>query len=339
MLSRPLLFALVLAANVAASACDEKVDGLDVSSPPGIRPSSLSEVRSWAYQIQGLDEEGAADALANSSYEMLVIEPTRTFRGAEGFDTAGLVSRLHERGKLVLAYIDIGEAEDYRTYWDDGWRAPGPGVPGEPDFLVTTDPDGWSGNYPVAYWDERWKDIVIYDDDSFINSVVDDGFDGVYLDWVEAFSDVHVAAAARAQGRDSAQEMADFVGEIRTYGREKSPGFLIVAQNGADLIEEVPEYTEVIDGLAAEDVSYSGAADTEWGDPESGDTPTPTDYQAYLLELFELYQEAGVPVFCVDYVLQDEHVEEAYQLHQEIGCLGYVTQTPLSGLTDTPPPD
>ena len=116
MLSRPLLFALVLAANVAASACDEKVGGLDVSSPPGTRPSSLSEVRSWAYQIQGLDQEGAADALTNSPYEMLVIEPTRTLLGAEDFDTAGLVSRLHERGKLVLAYIDIGTAEDYRTY-------------------------------------------------------------------------------------------------------------------------------------------------------------------------------------------------------------------------------
>ena len=23
--------------------------------------------------------------------------------------------------KLVIAYIDIGEAEDYRTYWQPGW--------------------------------------------------------------------------------------------------------------------------------------------------------------------------------------------------------------------------
>jgi endo-alpha-1,4-polygalactosaminidase (GH114 family) len=56
------------------------------------------------------------------------------------------------------------------------------------------------------------------------------------------------------------------------------------------------------------------------------------------MELLEIYREAGIPLFCVDYALQPEHVEEAYRRHQEAGCLGYVSQTPLSRLTETPQP-
>ena len=299
--------------------------------------TSLNGVRSWAYQIQGLDKSGADDALVDSPYDLLVIEPTRSAKGSEDFDTAGLVARLHERGKLVLAYLDIGEAEDYRFYWEDDWRRPGRGAAGEPGFLVTVDPDGWSGNYPVAYWDQRWKDVVIYGEHSLLNMVLEDGFDGVYLDWIEAFGEPSVAAAAAAQDIDPAAEMVQFVREVDQYARERSPAFVVVAQNGADLAEEVPQYLEVIDGLAQEDLSYGGEADTEWGDPDSGDVPTPEEDRLYLMELLELYREAGIPLFCVDYALQSDHVEEAYRRHQEAGCLGYVSQTPLSRLTGTPP--
>jgi cysteinyl-tRNA synthetase len=300
--------------------------------------TSLNLVHSWAYQIQGLDSQGAADALVNSPYDMLVIEPTRSAKGSEDFDTAGLVARLHERGKLVLAYLDIGEAEDYRLDWRDDWRPPRRRAAGEPDFLVTVDPGGWSGNYPVAYWDQRWKDIVIYGEGSLLDMVLDDGFDGVYLDWIEAFNDPSVTAAAAAQGFDPAVEMVQFVREVGQYARERRPGFVVVAQNGADLAEEVPQYLEVIDGLAQEDLSYGGAADTEWGDPESGDIPTPEEDRLYLMALLEIYRQAGIPLFCVDYALQPKHVEESYRRHREAGCLGYVSQTPLSRLTETPPP-
>ena len=332
------MFALLLALSLAAPACAGVAKRVDGPRDRRAGAASLHDVRSWAYQIQGLEEDGAVEALVNSAYDMLVIEPTRSVRGSAGFDTAGLVARLHQRGKLVLAYIDIGEAEDYRLYWEEDWQAPGQGMAGEPDFLVTLDPDGWSGNYPVAFWDERWKAIVIYDDESLLNMALADGFDGVYMDWIEAFSDPSVAAAAAAQGRDPALEMVRFVGEIRTYSREKWPAFLVVAQNGADLVELASQYTEAIDGLAQENLFYAGAADTEWGDPRSGDISTSTADREYLLDLLEVYREAGVHLFCVDYTLRPEHAADAYRQHQEAGCAGYVSQSPLSRLTDTPPP-
>jgi cysteinyl-tRNA synthetase len=299
---------------------------------------NLDSVTSWAYQIQELEAEGAVDALVASDYDLLVIDPTRSTVGSEDFDTAGLVARLHGRSKLVLAYIDIGEAEDYRSYWQADWEAPSAGGPGSPDFLLTVDPGGWSGDYPVAYWDQRWKSIVIYDEDSLLDMALDDGFDGIYMDWIEAYSDEDVEVAADAQGLDPAPEMVAFIREIRDYARGRHAGFLLVAQNAAELAQERPEYLGLIDGLAQEDLSFGGEADSEWGDPSSGDIPTSQEDQEHLIELFGLYQQAGLPIFCVDYALWEDNVRQAYDTAEQAGCLGYVSQTPLSRLTETPPP-
>jgi cysteinyl-tRNA synthetase len=324
---------------VLVTADGARCEGMPVYSPQEARRLNLRSVKSWAYQIQGLEEEGAVDALAHSDYDLVVVEPVRSLKGSEDFDTAGMVARLHAAGKLVLAYVDVGEAEDYRRYWADDWVPPSAHEPGEPDFLMTVDPAGWSGDYPVAFWDERWKDIVIYGDDSLMDMVLDDGFDGVYLDWIEAYQDESVATAAENLGLDPAQEMAAFVQEIAGYGRGRSESFVVIPQNAADLAQDVPGYLDVIDGLAQEDLSFRGEADTEWGDRESGDIPTSPDDQEHLLELFGLYLGAGVPLFCIDYALEQANVQTAYAAASDAGCLGYVSQTPLSRLTETPPPD
>jgi cysteinyl-tRNA synthetase len=323
---------------VLITADGARCERMPVHSPQEARRLNLRRVESWAYQIQGLDEEGAIDALVSSDYDLIVIEPVRSLVGAEDFDTAGLVARLHAESKLVLAYLDVGEAEDYRLYWSDDWVAPSAGEPGEPDFLITVDPDGWSGNYPVAFWDQRWKNVVIHDENSLMDMVLDDGFDGVYLDWIEAYLDETVAAAAERLGIDPAQEMVAFVREIAQHGRARSESFLVIPQNAAELAQEVPEYLEIIDGLAQENLSFRGEADTDWGDPESGDIPTAADDQEYLLELFDLYLGAGLPVFCTDYALEQPNVQTAYATARDADCLEYVAQTPLSRLTETPPP-
>jgi hypothetical protein len=132
--------------------------------------------------------------------------------------------------------------------------------------------------------------------------------------------------------------MVALVREIAEHGRERSENFLVIPQNAAGLAQAVPEYLEVIDGLGQEDLSFGGEADTEWGDPTSGDIATSPHEQEYLLELFDLYLGAGLPIFCIDYALQQPNVQAAYAAASDADCLGYVTQTPLSRLTETPPP-
>ena len=107
----------------------------------------LHAVRHWMYQLQGLGEDGAVAALARTGYDMLVLEPGQNFTEWPQ-DSPAMVRRLRRKPdgsrRLLLAYVDIGEAEDYRDYWQADWVAPARGRGGFPDFLVTADPDGWA---------------------------------------------------------------------------------------------------------------------------------------------------------------------------------------------------
>ena len=306
--------------------------------------SQIDSVRYWAGQLQGLDEPGAVDSLANSYYDMLVLEPTRTDVDCEDFDTRAMVELLHSTSgtvlsrKLIIAYIDIGEAEEWRIYWEDWWEAPTETTLGNPDFMLTTDPDGWSGNYPVAFWDERWQNIIVDDDSSMLKMAIADGFDGIYMDWVEAYDDSVVIAVAETAGISTDSAMIAFIQHIRDVARSINPDFLVIAQNAADLCDDHPEYFGIIDGIAQEDFNFYGEADVPWGDPAAGDIPQDEDYHNYLMGKLNQYLENDVPVFTVEYALIPENIDFAYTYDIALGYIPFVTQTPLSRLPDYYPP-
>ncbi len=83
--------------------------------------SRLAGVQTWMYQLQGMTTSAQIDALDAQPYDMLVIEANNTIKGLENFNTVDMVARLRTKpdgsARKVLAYIDIGEAEDFRTYW------------------------------------------------------------------------------------------------------------------------------------------------------------------------------------------------------------------------------
>ena len=46
-------------------------------------------------------------------------------------------------------------------------------------------PEGWQlkGNYKVKYWDPQWQEIILQE----VQLIIAQGFDGVYLDIIDAF--------------------------------------------------------------------------------------------------------------------------------------------------------
>jgi cysteinyl-tRNA synthetase len=320
-------------------------------------PLALGQVTSWAYQLQGISEPGAVDALVASRYDMLVLEPTRTDWSSDDkfFDTREMVARLQGsrasdglHRKLVIAYVDIGQAEDWRWYWtwSTAWNCRHPLPDDWPDYILTCDPDGWTGNYPVAYWDEDWQDVMMHgldlgndparDYHGAIDQALIDGFDGVYLDWVEGYEDRAVVAAARSAGVDPAVEMVAFLGKIRDYATARQPGFLLIQQNAAELIEGHPELSGVIDAIAQEGIWFDGDATDDWQDPDGYDWENDLDLTVYYLEVLARYQDAGLPVFNCEYAL--DKASAAYSNSYARGLVPYVTRRSLSRLTTTPPP-
>ncbi len=189
-----------------------------------------------------------------------------------------------------------------------------------------------------AFWDARWQDIMVNDDSSMLKKAIADGFDGIYMDWVEAYDDEYVMARADSLGIDAADEMVAFIAMIRDTARNYDPDFLVVAQNAADLCDDHPGYFSVIDGISQEDLSFYGESDVDWGNPAGGDQAQDPAYKTYLVSKLDLYLAAGLPVFTVDYCLIPANIDAAYAFSSGRGYIPFVTQTSLSQLPLYTPP-
>ncbi|MDH3754100.1 MAG: endo alpha-1,4 polygalactosaminidase [Acidimicrobiia bacterium] len=341
---------------VIASACgsaDLSVDSTNtastdeqVSPATDERRRQLEAVENWLYLIDVNLDAATVDEIVESDHDMVVLDFIPSEQQNTDYPMADVVERLHEADgeRLVLAYVDIGQAEDYRVYWEPDWRI------GDPDWIVADDPDGWEGNYPVAYWRQEWHDVWL-DDGGLVSQIVDAGFDGVYLDWVEAYSDDSVATAAVRDDVDPVDQMIDWVAALADTGRDGNPEFIVIAQNAAELAAENADYRAIIDAVAQEQVWFDGAADN---DPP-GDCPLPrTDdlidtpaYEASLSDgCLRLYDElpdstlhvsseeyldaltavraAGLPVLTVDYATDPDNVAFVLDESRQHGFVPFV---------------
>jgi cysteinyl-tRNA synthetase len=193
----------------------------------------------------------------------------------------------------------------------------------------------------VAYWDPHWKEIWL-GERGLVSELARLGFDGIYLDWVEAYEDRQVVRAARKAGLKPAAEMLRFIEELAATGRRVTPDFLVVAQNAPYLIDvDEARYVSAIDGLAVEDTWFSGTADAEWNDPQGGDLPNRDEEDsstAGRLTQYGKYLKRGLPVFSVDYCLRPENAARVYREARRAGLRPLVTRVSLSRMTGTPPP-
>lgn len=303
----------------------------------------IADVKTWMYQLQNLDDSVAVNKLSKTNYDMLVLEPGDDLKKSV-YNTSQIINQLRftadGKRRLLIAYIDIGEAEDYRSYWKNDWIAPTVSKTGYPDFLLTVDPDGWSGNYPVAYWNNIWKSIWI-SSGGRIQQIASLGFDGIYLDWVEGYDNKDIKAAAAKSGVIPEKEMLDFIEEMRKIAKKINPDFLIIQQNAPLLINyDSNRLVTLIDALAVEDTWFGGAGDAKWTDPLAGDIKNnqQDEYSTgNRLTQYKKYLTQNIPVFSVDYCIAVGNARLVYLEARKAGLIPLVTRVSLSRLTETPP--
>jgi len=145
--------------------------------------TEISQAQNFLYLINGENyatKQDFINAVATTNYDVVIMD---LFHNDDAYtlpEIEQLGTKLNGGSRLVVCYMSIGEAEDYRYYWQSGWSV------GNPEWLESENPD-WAGNYKVRYWYSEWQDIIFGNDESYLKLIIDAGFDGVYLDIVDAF--------------------------------------------------------------------------------------------------------------------------------------------------------
>lgn len=146
--------------------------------------SSLTQIQNFLYLINPGDFKSKSDfitAVTATNYDLLIMD---LFYNDGVKFTSTEINELKNKAnggkRLVICYMSIGEAENYRYYWQKLWSN------NKPSWLDEENPD-WAGNYKVKYWDKNWQDIIYGNNNSYLKLILDSNFDGVYLDIIDAF--------------------------------------------------------------------------------------------------------------------------------------------------------
>ena len=129
-------------------------------------------VHHFLYQLQ----RARPDRIGETSFDLVVVSFSATGNSPK------VIPKLKESPggpKIVLCYMSIGQSERYRWYWQPEWGQ------NSPEWLDEPDPV-WSDRW-VKYWHPEWQKIIYGTPDSYLDKIIEFGFDGVYLDRVDAY--------------------------------------------------------------------------------------------------------------------------------------------------------
>lgn len=146
--------------------------------------TTLSAVKNFLYLINPDNYNLKSDfinAVTATNYDLLIMD--LIFHDGTEF-TSTEINQLKNKSnggkRLVISYMSIGEAENYRYYWQTSWSS------NKPTWLDAENPD-WPGNFKVKYWEQEWQNIIFGNDSSYLHKIIGANFDGVYLDIIDAF--------------------------------------------------------------------------------------------------------------------------------------------------------
>ena len=146
--------------------------------------SSLSDAENFLFILNYEDYDTKNDLLTeigNSNYDVVFLD--MFFNDGTPFSRLSieeLKTKPDGGQRLVMCYMSIGEAEDYRYYWNSDWKTNAP-------VWLDKENKNWEGNYKVRYWEKDWQNVIYGSEDAYLDKILSTGFDGVYLDIIDAF--------------------------------------------------------------------------------------------------------------------------------------------------------
>lgn len=140
--------------------------------------TSASDVKNFLYLInpEFSTKQQFIEAVQETNYDLVLVDLYFNEEELTAADIESLKTKANGGSRLVICYMSVGEAEDYRYYWN--------GL--DKNLICRENPD-WKGNFAVKYWEADWKSVIYGNEQSYLKKILDAGFNGVYLDIIEAY--------------------------------------------------------------------------------------------------------------------------------------------------------
>jgi cysteinyl-tRNA synthetase len=275
--------ALVVAALASCSASDGP-------ATPAVHPT-LERVETFVLGL-GVDPADPAARVRLGAHDLVVVD---------GETAPADVAALQQGGSIVLGYLSVGTVEPYRDWFeearDEGWLL-----------------DRWED------WDEWYADLRepglrdrLVDEAS---AVLDAGFDGLFLDNVDAV-DLHP---------EQAEPTIELVARLReVVGDDR----LLFSQNGDPLALGIGEQ---LDGWNLEDVHFTYDREAD------GYVPVDDAQRVRNADRLRAVRATGVLVTGTDYLAgtDPELVDEGVELTCAAGAVPFVADLELTEIPDPP---
>lgn len=217
------------------------------------------------------------------------MDPTRD--GRDYYTAQELAGLKNQR--LLLAYLSVGEAENYRAYWRQDWK------PGHPAWLGPSNPD-WGGNYKVRYWEGGWREIVL----GQALQLKKLGFDGLFLDVVDGWE------FWQKDYPQARQAMIELVLEIH-----RQTGDFGLVLNGGDGLVGDSKLLAAITGVAKEEIFFGLGGDGK---------VTPARFTLECQNRLRPLVEAHKLVLSIDYTHDPVQKREAQKSALHAGYLEFI---------------
>lgn len=280
-----------------------------VTNTTVVAPRPWAEVRNFGCQLQDLN----FTTLQSSPFDMLVMDYS-VYGDSYSKFTPEQITKLKANGRRVVAYLSVGEAEDYRYYWQTWWRV------GNPYWLGAAN-DSWGGNYKVKFWTPEWKNMVWGSPTAYLDQLLAAGYDGVFLDVVDGYEYWETRGFPNAKN-----DMANFVLQLSAYARSKRGQDFGVFLNGGEELISNTTVLNAITGLAKEQIFYG---------MNGVDTKSPADFTAYQKTKLQPAVNAGKLVLSIDYAAIPTNRADARTQAAAAGYREYVSSS--EGLNNLEP--
>jgi len=254
----------------------------------------LNNIKRWFILLNYDSSQYTIEDARILSYDLAILDP----------DSHPPLEKINNK-VITIAYVSLGEAEDYRAYWQEIK---------EKAWVIGKNPN-WKGNYYVDVRDKEWQGIIM---DRIIPEIIKKGFKGIMLDTLDMAQFLEESFPQRYPGAN--KSMVGFVKAIH----EKYPQLILISNNGFSILNEIVPY---LGGMLAEGITMM--PDFEKG----GYKDVPEEDRQYKVSILKSIKHGyKIPVFAVDYTWQDDKagIKKCIEQSRRLGFKPYVAEKELN---------